>query len=143
MHIIFYTNFIFTILQHFLHYQNLSTEKRLLLIAIVTFRWSWFKSRAPLYGPTKWSIFIAWGLHLIHINLNSLLLKIEELHHVACLSNTAVIRITETKLDSSIFGVEVEMDGYTGICAPKPTKSIRLYFWLFFCRELWKMSYSW
>ena len=51
----------------------------------------------------KWDIFKAQGLHFIYININSLLPKIEELHFIACLPNAAVIWISESKLDNSIF----------------------------------------
>ena len=52
------------------------------------------------------------GLHFIHININSLLPKIEGLLLLACLSNTAVIGISESKLDNSILDSEIEIDGY-------------------------------
>ena len=47
----------------------------------------------------EWDVFKARGLHFIHININSLLPKIEELCRIACLSN-------------SIFDSEIETDGY-------------------------------
>ena len=56
--------------------------------------------------------FKASGLHFIHININSLLAKIEELCHIACQSNAAAIGISESKLDNSIFDLEIEIDGY-------------------------------
>ena len=52
------------------------------------------------------------GHHSIHININSLLPKIEELRRFVFLSNTAVIGISESKLDNSIFDLEIETDGY-------------------------------
>ena len=58
----------------------------------------------------EWDVFKARGLHFIHININSLLPKIEELHRIACLSNAA--GILESKLDNSIFDSEIEIDGY-------------------------------
>ena len=63
-------------------------------------------------GNNKWGVFKAGGLHFIHININSLLPKIEELCHIACLSNAVVIGISESKLDNSIFNLEIEIDGY-------------------------------
>ena len=57
-------------------------------------------------------VFKARGLHFIHININRLLPKIEELRRIACLSNAAVIGISESKLDNSIFDLEIEIDGY-------------------------------
>ena len=41
------------------------------------------------------------GLHLIHLNVNSLLPKIDKLCNAAKCSNAAVIGITETKLDNT------------------------------------------
>ena len=60
----------------------------------------------------EWDVFKGRGLHFIHININSLLPKIEELCRIACLSNAAVIRISELKLNSSLFDLEIEIDGY-------------------------------
>ena len=42
------------------------------------------------------------GLHLLHLNINSLQLKIDELRYIAKVSNAAVIGITESKLDTKI-----------------------------------------
>ena len=63
-------------------------------------------------GNNEWDVFKARGLHFIHIGINSLLSKIEELRRIACLSNAAVIGISESKLDIFIFDLEVEIDGY-------------------------------
>ena len=63
-------------------------------------------------GNNEWDVFKARGLHFIHISINSLLPKIEELHRIACLSNAAVIGISESKLDIFIFDSEIEIDGY-------------------------------
>ena len=60
----------------------------------------------------EWDVFKARGLHFIHININSLLPKIEELRRIACQSKAAVIGISESKLDNSIFDSEIEIDGY-------------------------------
>ena len=60
----------------------------------------------------EWDVFKARGLHFIHININSLLPKIEELRRIACQSNAAVIGTSESKLDNSIFDSEIEIDGY-------------------------------
>ena len=38
--------------------------------------------------------------------------KIDKLHRIACLSKAAFIEISESKLDNSIFGLEIEIDGY-------------------------------
>ena len=60
----------------------------------------------------KWDVFKARGLHFIHININRLLPKIEQLRRIACQSNAAVIGISESKLDNSIFDSEIGIDGY-------------------------------
>ena len=60
----------------------------------------------------EWDVFKARGLHFIHININSLLPKIEELHRIACQYNAAVIGISESKLGNSIFDSDIEIDGY-------------------------------
>ena len=57
----------------------------------------------------KWDVFKARGLHFIHININRLLPKIEQLRRIACQSNAAVIGISESKLDNSIFDSEIEI----------------------------------
>ena len=50
-------------------------------------------------------------LHFMHLNINGLLNKIEELHYIARSSNAAVIGITETKLDNTVYDSEVTVDG--------------------------------
>ena len=52
------------------------------------------------------------GLHFIHLNVNSLLPKIEELRNIAKLSNAAVIGISESKLDDSVLSSEIHIDNY-------------------------------
>ena len=52
-------------------------------------------------------------LHLKHLNVNSLLPKIDELHNIAKCSNAAVIGITETKLDNTAYDSEVTIDVYS------------------------------
>ena len=52
------------------------------------------------------------GLHFMHLNINSLLNKIDELHYIARSSNAAVIGITETKLGNTVYDSEVTVDGY-------------------------------
>ena len=52
------------------------------------------------------------GLHLIHLNINSLLPKIEELRFVAKSTSAAVIGICESKLDASVLEQEINIDNY-------------------------------
>ena len=53
------------------------------------------------------------GLHLLHINANSLLSKIDELRDVAGHTKSAILGITESKLHSSISNQEVNISGYS------------------------------
>ena len=48
----------------------------------------------------------------MHLNINSLLPKIDELRHMARLSDAAVIRISESNLDKSITNSEILIDNY-------------------------------
>ena len=60
----------------------------------------------------KWNIFNKRGLHMIHLNINSVLSKIDELRVVAKKSKAAVIGVTESKLDATVLDGEVNIDGY-------------------------------
>ena len=53
------------------------------------------------------------GLHFIHLNINSVLPKVDELRLIVKKSNAAVIGLTETKLDDSIEVGEIEIEGYS------------------------------
>ena len=53
------------------------------------------------------------GLNFLHINVNSLLLKIYELRDIVDLPKSAILGITESKLDSSVSDQEVNMNGYS------------------------------
>ena len=48
----------------------------------------------------------------MHVDINSLLPKIDELKSIAASIKAAVIGISESKLDSSITGNEIKIDGY-------------------------------
>ena len=52
------------------------------------------------------------GLHFIHLNINSLLPKIEELHFIAKSTNAAVVDICESKLNASVLEQEISIDDY-------------------------------
>ena len=52
------------------------------------------------------------GLHFMHLNINGLLNKIDELCYITRSSNAAVIGITETKLGNTVYDSEVTVDGY-------------------------------
>ena len=52
------------------------------------------------------------GLHLIHLNINSLLSKIDELWEIARKTRATVIGITESKLGGLVLDGEINIDGY-------------------------------
>ena len=56
------------------------------------------------------SVFSSRGLHYIHLNVNSLLTKIDELRSIAKLSNAEVIGFSESKLDDSVLSSEIHID---------------------------------
>ena len=70
---------------------------------------------APNHIDTEtWSNFKQGGLHFIHLNINSLLPKIDELRQIAIETNAAIIGITESKLDDdTVLDAEIEIEGYS------------------------------
>ena len=50
-------------------------------------------------------------MHFIHLNINSILPKIDEIRYIAKLTNATVIRLSETKLDNAVFSSELEIEG--------------------------------
>ena len=65
-----------------------------------------------LINQNEWNIFKHRGLHFLHLTINTLLLKIDEFRHIARLTNTAVIGISESKLDDSVPTSEIQIDQY-------------------------------
>ena len=53
------------------------------------------------------------GFHFLHINVNILLLKIDELRDIISRTKPAILGITESKLDSSVSDQEVNISGYS------------------------------
>ena len=53
------------------------------------------------------------GLHFLHINVNNLLSKIDELRDIVGHTKPAVLWITESKLDGSVTNQEVDISGYS------------------------------
>ena len=58
------------------------------------------------------NIFRSKGINLIHLNVNSLLPKVDEIRYIAERTKAAVIRITESKLDESVFQSEAQKYNY-------------------------------
>ena len=55
------------------------------------------------------------GIHFIHLNINSILCKIDELRLTAFKSHAAVIGITESKIDDMALDGDIIIDGYIPI----------------------------
>ena len=60
----------------------------------------------------EWLPFKKRGLHFIHININSLLHKIDEIRAIAKKSMPTIIGITESKIDISVLDEEIKIEGY-------------------------------
>ena len=59
-----------------------------------------------------WNIFQKRGTHFIHLNINSILPKIDEIHYIAKLTNATVLGLSETKFDNAVLSSELEIEGY-------------------------------
>ena len=73
----------------------------------------------------KFEVFNNKGLHLIHLNVNSLLPKTDELRNIAECSNAAVNGITETELDNTVYDSKVTIDGYIIVRSERKTFAIQ------------------
>ena len=51
-------------------------------------------------------------MHFIHLNINSILSKIDEIRYITKLTNAIVIGLSETKLDNTVLSGELEIEGY-------------------------------
>ena len=67
---------------------------------------------SQLPDPNHWNAFRRKGLHFLHLNVNSLLPKIDEVKLIADRSNATIIGISETKLDNTIMDNELFIEGY-------------------------------
>ena len=63
-----------------------------------------------------WNILKNNGLNFIHLNINNLLSKIEELCFIAKSTNAAVIGNCESKLDTSVLEQEISIDNSKILC---------------------------
>ena len=60
-----------------------------------------------------WIPFKNRGMHILHININSLASKIDETRDIIRQSKPAVLGISESKLDGTISDCEVDIEGYS------------------------------
>ena len=71
----------------------------------------------PVYNSqlscsNEWNVFKAKGVHLIHLNINSLLPKFDEIQYLAARTNAVVITISESKLDETVLQSEIQISNY-------------------------------
>ena len=94
-------------------YRNCNSYYRLLLLLSgdINLNPGLFHNLQPL-GQNEWNIFKHRGIHFLHLNINGLLPKTDELRHIARLTNAAVIGISESKLDDSVSTSEIQIDEY-------------------------------
>ena len=96
-----------------LKYQNLDSFSHLLLLLSGSIS----LNPGPVHQDTmqclnEWNVFRNRGIHFIHLNINSLLSKIEELRYIAKCTNAVVIGICKSKLDASVLDPEISIDNY-------------------------------
>ena len=96
-----------------LKYENLNSHSHLLLLLSRDTS----LNPGPVHQDTlqcsnEWNVFKNRHLHFIHLNINSLLPKIEELRYIAKSTKAAVIGICESKLDASVLDPEIGIDNY-------------------------------
>ena len=65
-----------------------------------------------LQCSNEWKVFKYRGLNFIHLNINSLLPKIDELRYIAKSTNAAVIGICKSKFEASVLDPEISIDNY-------------------------------
>ena len=58
------------------------------------------------------NVFQKIDMHFIHLNVNILLFKIDEIRCIAKLTDASVIGLSKTKLDNTVLSSELEMKGY-------------------------------
>ena len=63
----------------------------------------------------NWRVYNKHGLHLIHLNMNSMLSKTDELYAIAKKSRATVTGIPESKLDETVLDGEINTDGYESV----------------------------
>ena len=66
-------------------------------------------------SQSLWKPFENKGLHFLHLNINSILPKLDELKTIAGNTKAVIIGITECKIDNSISDSEVEILGYCNL----------------------------
>ena len=71
-----------------------------------------YKNKLQPLGSNGWNVLKLKQLHLIHLNINSLLPKIDKLRYIANSSKSVVIVISVSKLDESALQLEIQISNY-------------------------------
>ena len=74
----------------------------------------------------SWNVFDKKGLHFLDINVNSLLLKIEDIIFIVKKSKATVIGISEAKLDGATFCAEVYIEGHSLVRCDRDRKDVEV-----------------
>ena len=69
-----------------------------------------------------WNIFKKRAMHFIHLNINSILPKIDERRYIDKLTNATIIGLSETKLGYTDLSSELEIEGYDLIRSDRSRK---------------------
>ena len=70
------------------------------------------------HNNEQWTVFKKRGLYFVHININSLLTKIDdELQYITTPSEAAVIGISQSKLADSVVSSEIQIENYNLFCS--------------------------
>ena len=97
--------------------KRMNNKSFLRILLILSGVFQIFLNPGPIYDnqslhSNEWNVFRSKGIHLIHLNVNSLFPKTDEIRYIAERTKVAVIGITESKLDESIFQSEIEIGNY-------------------------------
>ena len=69
-------------------------------------------SNPQLFKQVEWKASRNRGLHLVHLSINSLLPKIDELRYIAKRTKATVIGISESKLDNTGLDSEIYIENH-------------------------------
>ena len=111
-HITLHKNFVFLAVTNLKYKNYTSFYKFLLLLSGDVSLNPGSVQRSPDISPNIWEPLNKKGLHFLHISINSLLSKKDEIRCIANKTKAAIIGITESKLDHTVPDSEVNFPGY-------------------------------
>ena len=66
-------------------------------------------------------------MHFIHLNINSILPKIDEIHYIAKPANATATGLGETKLDNAVLSSELEIERYDLVRSDRSRRECSLF----------------